>query len=92
MENCLARQTARADPVAGLPLPGLRRMAEPVRSTRLRRLSQQCSTFILCEGNWKIMTAFSPKSLHTKRLHAQFIGQFSHWSALPTFTTMSAKR
>jgi len=32
----LQRQTAHADAVAGLPLPGLRRTAEPVRSTRLQ--------------------------------------------------------
>jgi len=32
----LQRQTAHADAVAGLTLPGLRRTAEPVRSTRLQ--------------------------------------------------------
>jgi len=31
----LQRQTARADAVAGLTLPALRRMAEPVRPIRL---------------------------------------------------------
>jgi len=31
----LQRQTAHADAVAGLPLPGLLRTAEPVWSTRL---------------------------------------------------------
>jgi len=30
------RQTARADAVAGLPLPGLCRTAEPLWSTRLQ--------------------------------------------------------
>ena len=36
------RQTAHADAVAALPLPGLRRMAEPVGSTRLQIFYRVC--------------------------------------------------
>jgi len=48
----LQRQTAHADAVAGLPLPGLHRTAEAVRSTRLQTFITVL-TFTLCQGNWK---------------------------------------
>jgi len=73
----LQRQTAHADAVAGLPLPGLSRTAEPVQSNRLHFLNTaQLPPFVVrVTGN----DGFLTKSLLTKRLHVQFVAirQFS---------------
>jgi len=55
---------AHADAVAGLPLPGLRRTAEPVQSTRLQ--TPELPPFVRVTGN----NGFLTTSLLTKRLHA----------------------
>jgi len=63
------QQTAHADAVAGLPLPGLHRTAQAVRLTRLDFLSSaQVSSFVRVTGS----DGFLTKSLVTKRLHVQF--------------------
>jgi len=51
----LKRQTVHADDVAGLPvpLPGLRRTAEPVWSTRLQTFLPVLNFCHLSEYNWK---------------------------------------
>ena len=75
----LQRQTAHAaDTVAGLPvpLPGLRRTADPVQSTRLQ-------TFLTVPlDNSTGNDGFRTKSLLTKRLHAQFVVVRQLWLRL----------
>jgi len=77
----LQRQTVHADAVLGLPLPGLCRMAEPVRSTRLQTSlilnTTQLPPFVMLT----ITDGFCTKSLLTKHLHAEFVvvRRFSHW-------------
>ena len=69
--------------MGGLPLPGLRRTAELVRSSRLE-CRVQLSPIVRVTGN----DGFRTKSLLTKRVHAidldknaQFVvvSQFVHW-------------
>jgi len=62
----LQGQTAHADTVAGLPLCGLRRTAESVRSTLLETFSAQLPPLTRVTGN----DGFHTKSLLTKQIHS----------------------
>jgi len=63
-----------ADVVESLPLPCLRRTAEPVRSTRLQTFLTVLN-FHSCQGNWN--DGFRTKSLLTKCLHGTIVALLS---------------
>jgi len=68
------RQTAHADAVAGLPLPGLRRMAEPVGSTRLQIFTARRVCIARTMPRWQDVRLSSVR-LSVRLLHADIVSK-----------------
>jgi len=87
----LQRQTAHADAVAGLPvpLPGLRRTAEPVWSTRLQTFLAVLNFYPLSRYNWKWQLSHQVLAYETSAFNTQNLTRWKWW-VMGTYVKINA--